>query len=66
MLYSLNISTAWNRYRAMLLQESEKHLQHSKYSYCNITTRNQVPSLHNSMPIPILRMIHIQVASALM
>lgn len=52
MLYSLNISTAWNRYKAMLLQEIEKCLQHSKYSYHNITTRNHVPSLHNSMPIP--------------
>jgi len=64
MLYSLNISTAWNRYKTMLLQASEKRLQHSKYSYRNIT-RNQVPSLHNSMPIPILQTIYIQVVSAL-
>lgn len=61
MLYSLNISTVWNRYKAMLLQESEKCLQ----SYRNITTGNQVPSLHNSMPIPILRMIYVQVVPAL-
>jgi hypothetical protein len=62
--YSLNTSIASHWLKTMLLHGNTEQLQHSKRPNSNIT-RNQVPSLHHSMPTPILHMIYIQVVPSL-